>query len=83
MDEEPLTARPERGALMAHLSTPAAQHVTPGQVWPDLALDLRLSVVRLLARLAYASVSTPLTHPDKETNHATPTADFQDPPRAS
>ena len=68
---------------MARLTIPAALHVTPGQVWPDLALDLRLSVVRLLARLAYASVTTPLDHPEKEINRATPTTDLQDPPRAS
>ncbi|MFL5532386.1 MAG: hypothetical protein ACJ8BC_10490 [Gemmatimonadales bacterium] len=68
---------------MARLNPSAALHVTPGQVWPDLAVDLRLSVVRLLARLAYASVTTPLAPSVKETEHAATTTDLQDPPRAS
>jgi hypothetical protein len=68
---------------MARLNPSAALHVTPGQVWSDLAVDLRLPVVRLLARLAYTSVATPLASLDKETKHAATTTDLQDPPRAS
>jgi hypothetical protein len=68
---------------MARLNPSAALHVTPGQVWPELALDLRLSVVRLLARLAYTSVTSPLHPSVKEAEHAATTTDLQDPPRAS
>jgi hypothetical protein len=67
---------------MARLSTPAPLPVAPSQVWPDLALDLRRSVVRLLARLAYVSATAPLHHPQKETKHAAATDLLQDPPRS-
>jgi hypothetical protein len=66
---------------MAHHSA-AAGHVLPDvPVWAHLTTERRARVLRLLTELAHAFVTTPLTHPSKETNHAAPSQARQDWPR--
>lgn len=59
------------------------QPVAAPHVWGRLSTDLQVRVVRLLAQLAYACATTRVQHSGKETKHAAPSDDLQDPPRPS